>query len=284
MVLGPWMKPGARSLGLMGVLATASCVLFVQPVDVGLVQDFGGATSGTRSDGSGTSSDEWTCKSPRSGGGACAACIYSKCNEAISKCCEHSQSSDCLYTGVYWRPKNELTPCIQGDAPGCAYLQKGSLDGVEGVVRACVIRECQRVCMGDGRLHQSCQLWNAGSYCTCRDAETSQGPECSAAEVGASWCARVVGGCACGKYGCAEVSKGCACSYDGEGVSKSCQPSSVSSSNPQCCLDLSSSRFSCSCTASSCAGTNEYSVPSCDESTVLEVLTKAGLTTDRCSR
>lgn len=230
--------------------------------------------------GSGGKQPKWTCTTAREPGNACATCVYDKCGDTLDTCCgESSCKNDSTIQA-------DVGACVAGDAPGCVYGQTDdrSTSGQAGVVRKCILDSCKAFCFGDGYPHASCSLQAGGTYCTCSDAEASNGTRCDPTLVGGR-CIRGREGCTCGNYECVGGS-GCSCSFDGEAgtASTTCRaPTSSSGDRGVCCLRVQSQGVTCTCsTFSSCSGSDEYDIASCD---LEDVLAKASrLFVDACSR
>lgn len=213
---------------------------------------------------------KWSCAAARTKDNACATCVYDSCGSTLDECC--GDSSCTASTSL----ADDVGRCTSGDAPGCTYLTTKSTSGFEGKVRACITKSCGTACMGEGRTHESCNLYSGGSYCQCSDAEKSHGPDCSVASMGGH-CVLGEKGCTCGHYACTESSSslgGCSCSFHGgTGASTKCD---VERKNGQgvCCVHRDSTEFTCECKtylSSSCSG-GEWIVPTCNIEDVLGAL------------
>lgn len=216
----------------------------------------------------------WTCALPRTSEKLCGKCLFANCAAQLDECCADSSCSKDSEL------KEDIGACIAGDEPGCAYLRKQSTTGIAGTVRQCITDACGEECFGDGRLYGSCELYSGGAYCSCSDAESPSGPECSAAKVGGS-CVIGKNGCTCGTYSCSSTSDGCACDFGSDdGGGSSC---SVPSGEGVCCLSLDDRGVSCECSSlSKCYG-DEYDVQTCNQSDVLAALRGAGRVVTSCT-
>lgn len=214
---------------------------------------------------------KWSCAAPRTEDNACATCVYDACGSTLDECCADSA---CAASSSL---ADDVGRCTSGDAPGCAYLTTKSTSGFEGKARACIIKSCASACMGEGRTHESCDLYSGGSYCECTDAEKSHGPDCSVASMGGN-CVLGEKGCTCGHYACEQASSslgGCTCSFrSGSGGSTRCD---VERKNDEgvCCVRRESSGFTCECRTylSSCLSNTEWEVPTCNIEDALSALT-----------
>lgn len=229
---------------------------------------------------------DWSCSVARTKDIPCSTCIYEKCDEALTQCCSDSScsaSSDLA---------DDLGACTGGDAPGCTYLFTKSASGFEGKVRACIAKECATSCMGTRRTHQSCQLQAGGTYCSCRNAEKSSGPDCSTEAVGGGADVKCVlgnEGCTCGSYSCSSgtsSSSTCSCGFRGDGEgSTSCRAPSRYGTAGRCCWKFTDSGPSCTCDeyTFACSETlDEHSIESCDLDVLVERLPPSTFVT-KCS-
>lgn len=229
--------------------------------------------------GSGGTQPKWTCTTAREPASACGTCVYEKCGTALDTCCE---DSSCKNDSTI---QTDVGACVAGDAPGCVYGQTDnrSTSGQQGVVRKCILDSCKSVCFGEGYPHTSCTLQAGGTYCTCADAEKSNGTACDATVVGGR-CIRGTEGCTCGNYECSGSSE-CSCSFHGESSSapSTCRLSG-SAERGACCLRVESQGVSCKCGQyESCsASLDEYDITSCDLDDVLARASQLFVTT--CSR
>jgi hypothetical protein len=229
-------------------------------------------------------SPAWSCAVSRESDKSCAQCIYTKCTAALDEYCAEQSNVG----GYISELQKEMSACVAGDQPGCAWLLSKSTSGLEGVVRGCIAKSCGTTCMGDGRPHASCTLHSAGAYCTCSDAEASSGSECSVAKVGGT-CVIGKSGCTCGTYACTSAGSRCSCTFDEGGGTTSCRPQKGLGDDTlaKCCLELDSSNVSCACdrdTTKCYTELGEYEVPSCDEHDLLATLEASGRVAQRCSR
>ena len=220
----------------------------------------------------------WKCSAPRNPSNTCAACIYSSCAGALDKCCGDSSCANDLSL------QQDMGACASQSAPRCAYSATESTSGLAGVVRGCIAKECAGECMGDGRLPQSCNVYAAGAYCSCADAEKSSGPACVKPTSDAS-CVLGKGGCSCGVYGCKSSTGECKCDFRSEG-SADC---SVAASNSEvvCCIKLDETQPTCTCSryTSKCYSEfDEYDIADCSEATVLATLKSARRVVTQCSQ
>jgi hypothetical protein len=218
----------------------------------------------------------WSCARERIGANECETCIYESCGTALDTCCGDAsckQDSELL---------KDIQFCASGDAPGCAYLgdKSKSTSGYEGVVRACILKQCAAKCVGDGFPHRSCSLQSGGTACSCSDSQQSSGPACSAQAVGASsTCFLGSGGCRCGTYACSGTTSGCACALGAPTGNDAC----YRTGSDKCCLKLSQTGVSCACEFSSC-GSNEFDIADCASATVFAELERADRKVNTCSR
>lgn len=235
----------------------------------------------------GTERVPWSCETPRTSETPCGTCIYDSCATSLDACCT---DASCGKTTAGYSPSDllsDLDACVSGDAPGCAYLKTKSTSGKAGVVRACIETKCGSECLGNGRPHQSCNLHDGGTWCSCADAAEKQGDDCAVATVGGI-CVLTRGGCTCGAYGCDTSSSGCTCQVGHEpSTSTSCNVPGGATSGVCCLVFDSFSGFSCACDKykSACyTNSGEVEVSSCDRSVVLAELQSQRLSVDRCSQ
>ncbi len=229
--------------------------------------------------GSKTTSLPWTCSLPRTSEKTCASCIYEKCATRLDRCCSDSSCADDTTL------QKQVGACVAGDEPGCAYLYRQSDVGLEGTVYACIGESCAKECVGDGRPHASCTTYSGGKYCSCADAETSNGTSCTAAEVDGS-CAVGKKGCTCGAYSCTSTTYGCTCDFDGGGGDSTCSVA-PKEGDDRCCIKLGERGVTCECstTNTSCnPDYDEFVTTDCNESTVLAELRNAKRVVTSCSR
>lgn len=240
---------------------------------------------------------KWTCDSPH-GSDACSSCIFSKCQTQLTSCCTETSS----YSGCPLELQDEMTSCTTGDGAGCAAMDTASTAGKAGVVRACVKQSCASKCFGNGRPHQSCTLQKGGAYCSCTNARTTSGDECSTTSVKSSHCLFTSGGCICGHYACTTANvdgsyPSCECTLtnaaDGTGSAGKCNPGVLGggggldpSKVAVCCLDPGGAYDTPSC---KCDTLNSGECPSgtlqvfsCDKSSFFSALTD--VQTDTCSQ
>ena len=234
----------------------------------------------------------WTCESPRRDTNLCATCIYDACAADLDACCGDTTcavSPDS--TGKYPSRSvmNEVDACLAGDAPGCAAMLDESADGKAGRLRACIAKQCANACLGNRRPHQQCTLRSGGAYCTCQNAETSGGDECSAATVGGT-CFATSKGCTCGAWGCAFRSASpnydCTCEL-GAGGGSDAECNAEHYRDGVCCIKADyDGSITCRCLTTSTGITGcssgEETISACDLATVKA--TYSGLATDRCSQ
>lgn len=237
----------------------------------------------------GASLTKWTC-STTAPAGDCATCIYDECAAPIQSCCSEGSGYGTCASIL----QAEMSACVAGDEPGCSAMLSGSASGKAGVLRACVKSACAEKCFGNGRKHQRCSLENGGDYCSCSDAETSSGDECSSTALPKSHCFFHRGGCMCGHYACeihySSSNPSCSCTLtsgkDGTGDAAKCNPTTLSgtSSGPEgavCCITFGTS-YECTCDLSGSCGASGYQVFSCDKSQFFSALTDVA--TDTCSQ
>ena len=234
----------------------------------------------------------WRCESPREPANACARCIYASCTEQLDACCGDTTCANTPgSTGTYpaHAVLGEVDACVAGDAPGCAGMLDESDSGKAGVLRTCIASKCETQCLGNLRPHQSCTLQSGGRYCTCRDAETSGGDECSTSTVGGT-CLATNKGCSCGAWGCAFRSSSpnydCTCEIGGDGGSDT-ECNAAHYQEGVCCIKADyDGSLVCRCTttvtgASGCSS-DEATISSCSLASVKAAYPK--LATERCSQ
>lgn len=184
----------------------------------------------------------WSCETAPLREVPCAKCVHDACGEALKDCCD---DSSCRADSEL---KKDVGACVGGDAAACYHALSSSstsLSGVQGMVRGC-IRSCSRQCFGSGRSHQLCTLQAAGAYCSCHDAESPEGNECSAEAVGGE-CVRAWHGCTCGNYGCTAGTLDCSCDFEhGVGDSQECGLP-PGDDDGRCCIHVGATTVSCSC-------------------------------------
>ena len=223
---------------------------------------------------------KWTCDTPRADDNDCAACVYKNCSTALDSCCDDATCKQ--DSGI----ETDISSCVGGDKPGCAYMLEHSSTGAAGVVRVCIAQKCaQAFCFGDYRAHQSCELYAGGGYCQCSDAQTSRGPDCSKSAVSGSTCVAGTSGCTCGRYSCETTTLGCECTFASPSQgSTECRVPYSETGDGRCCVKLTSQGATCECSRykSACSSAqSEYPAESCNEETVLGVLEKRIVT--KCS-
>lgn len=224
------------------------------------------------------------CGAPRTATTDCGRCVFTSCGSRLDECCE---DSSCKSAGA--AIASDVGHCVSGDAPACAYATKRGDSGLEGVVRACIVKECGARCLGDGRPHAKCSPQAGGKYCSCADSDMSGGPECSVAKVGGQ-CVVADGACTCGSYGCTGDASRCSCDFRSSGGTTSCLPVAIASSGQgACCLRLSNFlnqgvRCECEFRTECYADLHEIAVATCSESDVLAALRAAKRVVTSCSK
>ncbi len=219
---------------------------------------------------------DWSCEMPQTSAEPCASCIYTSCGTALDTCCEGTSCSrDASLVA-------DLTRCMNGDQPGCAYIFDRDTSGQAGVVRACIKDKCGETCMGEGRTHQKCSLYAGGTYCSCSDAETSSGDECSKATVGGH-CILGKKGCSCGEYACTKTfSFLCTCAFGSTSNElSSCSPATFGGRGT-CCVKVGDKSTTCSCGENTyTCQDDEYPIATCSEADMLDKT--RNILVDRCS-
>lgn len=237
---------------------------------------------------------KWSCDTPH-GDDDCSSCIFSKCESQVTSCCTEGTGYGACPTVL----QDEMTACTTNDGAGCATMQTNSEAGKAGVVRACVTNMCAVKCFGNGRQHQSCTLQKGGAYCTCTNAKTTSGDECSTTTVAKSHCFFTSGGCVCGHYSCVATNlvgdyPACNCTMtnatDGTGTAGKCNPDDLGVGGPQqdrvalCCLNPGDAYESPSCKCdtlnNNACPSGSYQVFSCDKTSFFSAL--ADVRTDSC--
>jgi hypothetical protein len=221
----------------------------------------------------------WTCAAELPSGTRCTDCVRTKCGDAVKRCCEGKSctpDSDVV---------KELRACVAGDEPACAYAQIGSEDGLDGIVRNCLVESCKGDCMGTGLPYTRCQVFSAGTYCSCSWSNEASGTECNGNVVANGTCVIANEGCFCGSYACGPSTLGCSCGFRGSsaGGTGTCR----APRDGRCCIKYDSSSVTCGCerSTSACSATvREFAIDDCEPETVLARLRDIGRIVESCSR
>lgn len=239
-------------------------------------------TQGTNGTQTPVDDPRWTCDLPRTDTTACAQCMYASCGDKLDDCCADSA---CRVESAL---STELGVCLAGDQGACSYvLRDASSDGTSGIVRACLIQNCE-ACFGDGVAHRKCTPRESGGYCTCVSAQKADGPECAATKIGVEYCVAYAGGCICGAYHVTSANRD-ECTASFAAPASAHEPEGGCVSRPdnaddvwRCCLSIGTDGPSCKCEdypLSSC-GSSELEMPDCNEATMKGALTPVA----SCSR
>jgi len=219
----------------------------------------------------------WTCGSTPSKAEPCAKCVLESCAADIAECCG---SSSCKNDATV---AEDIGGCIGGDKGGCTYRIANEGDtGLQGKVRGCIAKRCEAQCLG--RTHQSCDYREAGSYCSCSEAEKASGPACPGAQFTGD-CVLGQSGCTCGHYACESTSTAfteCSCRFTS--AAASARGCSVAGKGV-CCLSFDGQGPTCKCSElRSCRDApHEYQVESCDLDVLRPILTRASAFVPTCS-
>ncbi len=218
----------------------------------------------------------WTCGSTPSKQQPCAKCVLESCASDIAECCA---SSPCKSDATV---AQDIGSCIGGDKGRCTYriATEGAV-GLQGKIRGCIAKQCASQCLG--RTHESCDYYEAGSYCSCSDSEKASGPACPGKQVTGD-CVLGAKGCTCGNYACKSSSisyQGCSCQFTGlTADTTGCN----APTNGVCCLTFDGPGPTCECSnLNSFCYRGEYSVKSCDLEVLRPILENASAFVPTCS-
>ncbi len=222
----------------------------------------------------------WSCTNQVGGATSCGSCVLEGCATPIAECCGDSSCKGDSEVA------EDIGACIGGDAGKCVYrLTHEGTNGIAGKIRSCMT-QC-RSCFGNGLPHEVCDYRNSGSSCSCQAAEKSSGPACPGTTVTGD-CVLGLNGCTCGHYACTSTSSfgGCSCAVDGDGSGSRSQECFPRTDPPSvCCLTFNATGPSCTCDpyTTLCAGSSEYTVPSCNLADVQSSPAAAGAFVTSCS-
>lgn len=222
----------------------------------------------------------WTCDAPRTDPSPCGQCVHRSCAAKLDDCCADETCADERDFQL------DLGVCLKGDPRACVWsFTDASADGTSGIVRQCMIDSCYEACFGDGLPHTSCTPRASGTYCTCRSAAESSGPECSASAMGVDYCVRGRRGCTCGAFQLASTtSTTCTVDYLA-GPSKHSDSACVPHSEGRCCLSVEETGISCECDTSEFARectSSQYTIYECSEDAIKALI--GALAVPSCSR